>query len=108
MGLLLVDEEAKKKAKAKRKAAKRKRRIAKSKEGQEPVDYQAILDRDQGICYLCEKPIAEDDKLHYDHVVPLSKGGLTNTENLAMTHHVCNIRKGSKLLKTYRRLYPND
>jgi len=103
-----VEAQLKDKAKARRKIAKRKRRLEKSKEGQDPVDYKAILDRDKGICYLCEKEIMEEDTLHYDHRVPLAKGGKTSTDNMYMTHSVCNIRKGSKLEKTYRRLYPNN
>jgi 5-methylcytosine-specific restriction endonuclease McrA len=49
-----------------------------------------ILRRDQGICYVCHKPGADQ----VDHVVPVSRGGGEEDGNLAAIHeHPCHARK---------------
>lgn len=45
-------------------------------------------------CYLCNEEII--DGLHWDHVKPLTKGGMDILSNLRPTHAVCNIRKHSQ------------
>jgi 5-methylcytosine-specific restriction endonuclease McrA len=32
-----------------------------------------------------------------DHVVPISKGGTDEPENLKLAHFICNVRKGNKV-----------
>jgi len=61
------------------------------------IDFSMILQRDNGHCYLCGKPIDPRD-LHFDHVVPLSKGGEHSNDNLRPSHALCNMKKGDKLL----------
>jgi 5-methylcytosine-specific restriction endonuclease McrA len=63
----------------------------------EPVSYRAIWERDQGICYLCGGGIEPSD-VHYDHVVPLSKGGAHSMANIRATHSICNLRKKDKII----------
>lgn len=47
-------------------------------------------------CYLCNKAIEfRQDSL--DHIVPLSKGGTNNRDNLAIAHRGCNSRKGNRM-----------
>lgn len=59
------------------------------------VSYAAIYERDNGICHLCgEKP----DKIHFDHVVPLSKGGAHVESNIKVACARCNLKKGARLL----------
>ena len=41
-----------------------------------------VLSRDQGICYLCGKPGANQ----VDHVIPASQGGSDEDDNLAAVH----------------------
>ncbi len=36
------------------------------------------------------------DDLHIDHVVPVSRGGLTEPENLQTLCAPCNLRKGNR------------
>jgi 5-methylcytosine-specific restriction endonuclease McrA len=59
------------------------------------VDYQLVLERSGGVCYLCDTPI--EDELHFDHIIPLSRSGTHTEDNLAPTHIVCNLRKGTYL-----------
>lgn len=64
----------------------------------EPVDFDEILERDGLWCYLCQSEVEPDD-IHFDHVVPLSKGGMHTMDNIRVTHSVCNLRKGDRLLE---------
>jgi hypothetical protein len=45
-------------------------------------------------------------KLHIDHVVPESWGGRTVLSNLQVLCRTCNLRKGSRSAKDYRRVKP--
>jgi 5-methylcytosine-specific restriction endonuclease McrA len=56
-----------------------------------------IAERDGWICGICGTQIADMSDLHIDHIVPLCKGGKSNSENLQAAHACCNIRKGGKL-----------
>jgi hypothetical protein len=61
--------------------------------------YQAAVhERDEGRCQHCGKFPEElvDPYLHLDHVVPLSKGGLTKLSNLQMLCSSCNSKKGRR------------
>ncbi|WP_204745553.1 HNH endonuclease [Glycomyces paridis] len=64
----------------------------------EEVDYGLIIERDGMHCYLCRSDIADLDVLHFDHVVPLSRGGAHSMGNIKPTHGTCNQRKHNKLL----------
>ena len=61
------------------------------------VDRRIVYDRDGGICYLCNKPVAFA-KMHMDHVTPLSKGGEHSYRNVRVAHAKCNLRKSNKIL----------
>jgi 5-methylcytosine-specific restriction endonuclease McrA len=61
-----------------------------------PVDYGAVLRRDGHICYLCRGAVNTAD-LSFDHVIPLSRGGMESEDNIRVAHRVCNSRKGARL-----------
>jgi hypothetical protein len=61
------------------------------------VSYEAIWERDQGMCYLCNQPV-ERTNCHFDHVIPLSRGGEHSMENIRVTHAVCNVTKKDRML----------
>lgn len=61
------------------------------------VDYTVIWERDNGICHICGLPVPTND-VHFDHVIPLSRGGAHSMENVAVAHSMCNLRKHNKLL----------
>jgi 5-methylcytosine-specific restriction endonuclease McrA len=70
------------------------------------VSYVGVL-RDHGRwCHICDKPILLDQKLTFDHVIPLSRGGAHCRLNLAPAHASCNFSKGDRIL-FYLRL-PGD
>jgi 5-methylcytosine-specific restriction endonuclease McrA len=55
-----------------------------------------IIMRDRSTCQFCGRvlPVAE---LTLDHVVPRSRGGRTDWDNLVACCHPCNNRKGDRL-----------
>lgn len=62
------------------------------------VDFDKILKRDKGKCWLCRKKVAKKD-LSFDHVIPLSKGGEHSERNIRVAHLSCNCSKNSKLIE---------
>lgn len=48
-------------------------------------------------CFWCGIPFTEDDRIHVDHVWPLSRGGHHAVRNLIPTCERCNLAKGSAL-----------
>jgi 5-methylcytosine-specific restriction endonuclease McrA len=60
-------------------------------------DYKFILERDKSMCHICNR-IVDFSDIHYDHVIPLSRGGFHSNDNIKISHSVCNLRKGTKLL----------
>ena len=58
-----------------------------------------ILQRDNYICKKCGASIRNEPNLllEIDHIVPISKGGLTTKNNLQTLCWRCNRRKGSKI-----------
>lgn len=63
----------------------------------DPVDYNAILARDGMVCHICAGAIESLADLHFDHVIPLSKGGPHHADNVRPAHAACNLRKGARL-----------
>lgn len=62
----------------------------------ETIDRRVLFVRDGGICYLCGLPVDPDD-WHIDHVTPVVAGGTHTYDNVAVTHPVCNLRKGRRV-----------
>lgn len=60
------------------------------------VDLSEVLTRDGNICHICGEEISTD--LHFDHVIPVAKGGGHTIENLKPSHGRCNSSKSDKLL----------
>ena len=60
------------------------------------------------ICAICHTPIDLDAPkntpfaVEVDHILPRSRGGqLYALENLQLTHHRCNRKKGAKMAEDY-------
>jgi len=62
-----------------------------------PVDLALILERDGMVCHICSGVIEAMTDLHFDHIIPLSKGGPHIAENIAPSHAQCNMHKGARL-----------
>ena len=55
-----------------------------------------LINKNGAICSLCDKPIETMKDCTIDHIIPISKGGLTTIENCQLAHRNCNISKGNK------------
>lgn len=66
------------------------------------VDYDRILERDGMVCHICGDDIADRSDLHFDHVIPLSKGGPHVESNIRPSHAGCNMRKRARILESVR------
>lgn len=80
------------------KEAWHRRRAMKIANGYERVDLEALLAEHGMFCHICKTPIATRSDLHFDHVIPLSKGGPHYAANIRPAHAKCNLSKGSKIL----------
>lgn len=59
-----------------------------------------ILNRDNCTCQKCKNSIRNEPNLllEIDHIIPLSKGGMTTEENLQVLCWRCNRSKGNKII----------
>lgn len=60
---------------------------------------QIVLARDNFRCVYCGEADAE---MHIDHVVPISRGGSNEVDNLVAACAACNSSKGDKLPSEWR------
>lgn len=58
-----------------------------------------ILERDHYKCVICGRSAEDGVILHVDHIIPVSKGGLTVPENLRTLCADCNLGKSDTLPK---------
>ena len=54
---------------------------------------QKVWKRDKGKCVDC----GSKENLHYDHIIPLSKGGGNSVENIQILCQICNLIKSDKI-----------
>ena len=69
-----------------------------AKQGREPISRDLrteILERDSWTCVYCG---TKDCEFHIDHVIPVSRGGTNDPENLAAACKSCNLSKSDKLV----------
>ncbi|MHB0828007.1 MAG: HNH endonuclease [Schaalia turicensis] len=57
-----------------------------------------IYARDQGVCHICRTQVRREDA-SLDHLIPVSRGGLSIESNLALAHLRCNTSRGAKTLE---------
>lgn len=75
-----------------------KRRLIIAAENSDFIERQVVFDRDQGICYLCNKEVNPND-WWLEHKIPLSRGGSHTYDNVAVSHPGCNARKQAKFIE---------
>jgi hypothetical protein len=63
----------------------------------------AIFHRDKGICVQCKadltRLINQQNALHYDHMIPLAKGGMNDVTNLQLLCESCNLKKSHHIVQ---------
>lgn len=60
-----------------------------------------VFRRDGGLCRYCGAPGEE-----IDHIVPVALGGSNRLDNLVLSCHDCNSRKGAQVWKPRKRACP--
>ncbi|HYD50713.1 MAG TPA: HNH endonuclease [Terriglobales bacterium] len=59
-----------------------------------PDDVKILVwSRDGGTCVRC----SSSTELHFDHIIPFSRGGSDTAENIQLLCRSCNLAKGSRL-----------
>ncbi len=65
---------------------------------------RAIYFRDRGRCVFCNTDLSGilslQDSVNFDHIVPLSDGGLNDVTNLQLSCEKCNKKKGNRSCET--------
>jgi hypothetical protein len=61
-----------------------------------------VVRRDNHICQSCYQHVP-DDKIEFDHIIPFSRGGPTNVENLRLLCRACNRKKSDALIDLQRK-----
>lgn len=59
----------------------------------------SVLERDGEHCTYCG---SDEGPFHVDHIVPRSRGGTDDEENLTVACQTCNLSKGDKTLEEWR------
>ncbi len=59
-----------------------------------PEEWEALCARYGSICLLCRRKV----KLTVDHIVPISRGGTNDIDNLQPMCRSCNASKGNKII----------
>ena len=60
-----------------------------------PRDKATMYARQEGLCALCGKPF-DIKEMHADHIIPWSRGGITDLSNGQMLCTTCNLKKSDK------------
>jgi hypothetical protein len=59
-----------------------------------PGDVKLLVwTRDGGACVLC----GSREKLHFDHIIPVAKGGSNDAKNIQVLCEPCNLKKSDKI-----------
>lgn len=66
-----------------------------------PKKKAAVYEKTNGTCAYCDEKMSDENAV-IDHVVPKSKGGKNNIDNLLPCCWSCNSRKGTKSLDEFR------
>jgi hypothetical protein len=56
-----------------------------------------IVRRDNYLCQICGRHL-RDDEIEFDHIIPISKGGSTEEQNLRLTCIECNRKRGNRFI----------
>ena len=55
-----------------------------------------VIERDNSTCYICNTVVNFND-VELDHLIPVSKGGNSSNENVAVSCMKCNRSRGNRI-----------
>lgn len=55
-----------------------------------------VVRRDNNQCQICSK-VLKDDEIEFDHIIPISKGGSSEENNIQVTCFDCNRNKSNEI-----------
>lgn len=87
------------KGREKHQSQENKRRAMKAEVRHAPYTRQQVIDRDGIDCHICGKP-GDPQKMHIEHIIPISHGGPDVLYNVKLAHPFCNLSKGTKFIGT--------
>jgi 5-methylcytosine-specific restriction endonuclease McrA len=61
-------------------------------------DREFVYERDEGRCFYCHCDVTRSTA-HMDHVLPLSRGGMSTISNLVLSCSKCNVHKCDSILE---------
>lgn len=67
--------------------------------GSKQVLLSYLIKRDRGVCGICHRPVRIKRgpmRPSIDHIIPLSRGGTHELENVQLSHYRCNESKGNR------------
>lgn len=70
--------------------------LAKTSKKRAPISESvklAVWNRDGGACVKC----GSNKAIHFDHIIPIAKGGSDSFENLQILCQICNLKKSDKI-----------
>lgn len=78
-------------------ALKPKATVQRDKRQKTYVPIKKRLYKKSNLCYRCGQEIIVFSDATLEHIVPLSKGGLDNPNNMALSHEGCNLMAGNSM-----------
>lgn len=54
------------------------------------------------LCHLCLKSIETQEEYSVDHIIPRSKGGTNDLDNLRPAHRKCNYSRSDRSIEEFR------
>ena len=64
-----------------------------------PTQFR-VLKRENQVCRKCGLPVSDDD-IHFDHIIPWSKGGSSDEYNIQLLCSSCNLKKSANYEKEH-------
>jgi hypothetical protein len=64
-----------------------------------PTQFR-VLKRENQVCRKCGQPVADND-IHFDHIIPWSKGGSSDEHNIQLLCSTCNLKKSANFEKEH-------
>lgn len=70
-----------------------------SREISRPVQFR-VMKRENQICSSCGKSVQDGD-VHFDHIIPFSKGGSSEESNIRLLCDSCNLKRSNRFEAEY-------